>query len=144
MIAERTKAINAKDLIWIADRADESFDDAITDVFESVFIKKTDMKGDTINSPEGCNIKRYGVYEGKYGIYKERLHPLSTDVESEVAVMGKRPAYKDSFYKMIFLDFLTLQDDRHLSNFAIKVNHETKTESKMSVLGCHKFFFPRA
>lgn len=184
-IAERTKAINAKDLIWIADRADGSFDDAITDVFESIFIKKTDMKGDTINSPEGCNIKRYGVYEGKYGIYKERLHPLSTDVESEVAVynlakrlgvpcckavqtdentvfsefeynfakeqiihfrrlfdgtpgrsdnelaniMEKRPEYKDSFYKMIFLDFLTLQDDRHLSNFAIKVNHETKTES---------------
>ena len=30
---------------------------------------------------------------------------------------------------MIFLDFLTLQDDIHLSNFAIKINHKTKAES---------------
>ena len=30
---------------------------------------------------------------------------------------------------MIFLDYITRQDDRHLSNFAIKINTETKLES---------------
>lgn len=184
-IAEITKAINAKDLIWISNNENDLFADAITNVFESIFMKKVDSVGDSIDSPGGCNIKRYGVYEGNYGIYKKRMHPLSTDVESEVAVyklaqrMGvpcceavqtdentvfskfqydfsteqivhfrqlfedgerisnnelenlvtKRPEYENDFYKMIFLDFLTLQDDRHLSNFAVKINHKTKTES---------------
>ena len=184
-IAERTKAINAKDLLWIAENENDSFNDAVTDVFKSIFAKKVDSIGDSIDSPDGSNVKRYGVYNGKYGIYKNRLHPLSTDVESEVAVyklakrlgvpcckaiqtdentvfsefeynfaeeqiihfrhlfedgertcenelenlIRKRPAYKNEFYKMILLDFLTLQDDRHLSNFAIKINHETKKES---------------
>lgn len=184
-IAERTKAINAKDLFWISESEHDTFGDAITDVFESIFIKKVDSVGDSIDSPDGCNVKRYGVYEGNYGIYKNRLHPLSTDVESEVAVYKlaqrigvpccaaiqtdedtvfskfeydfmaeqivhfrhlfedgeranenelenliiKRPNYTNDFYKMIFLDFLTRQDDRHLSNFAVKINHEAKTES---------------
>ena len=30
---------------------------------------------------------------------------------------------------MIFLDFITRQDDRHLSNFAVKTNHKTRTET---------------
>ena len=184
-IAERTKAINAKDLFWVTDGEKDLFNDAITDVFESVFIKKVDSVGDSIDSPGGCNIKRYGVYEGNYGIYKDRIHPLSTDVESEVAVyklgqrigvpcceaiqtnentvfskfeynfskeqivhfrhlfedgertsnnelenlIAKRPDYTDDFYRMIFLDYITRQDDRHLSNFAIKINTETKLES---------------
>ncbi len=41
----------------------------------------------------------------------------------------KRPDYTNDFYKMMFLDFLTLQDDRHLSNFAVKIKHETRMES---------------
>ena len=184
-IAERTKAINAKDLLWISDSESDSFDSAVTDVFESIFMKKVDMVGDSINTPDGCNVKRYGVYNGKYGIYKNRLHPLSTDVESEVAVyklaqrfgvacckaiqtdentvfsefeynfaaeqiihfrrlfedgqrrsenelsnlLHKRPEFKNDFYRMIFLDYLTLQDDRHLSNFALKRNSATQIES---------------
>jgi len=184
-IAERTKAINAKDLLWVTDNENDLFRDAISDVFESVFIKKVDSIGDSIDSPGGCNIKRYGVYEGNYGIYKNRLHPLSTDVESEVAVyklgqrigvpcceavqtdentvfskfeynfskeqivhfrhlfedgertndnelenlVEKRPNYRYEFYKMIFLDYLTRQDDRHLSNFAVKINPETRIET---------------
>lgn len=184
-IADRTKAINAKDLLWISDNTDEPFESAVTDVFESIFMKKIDMVGKSVDSPDGCNIKRYGVYDGKYGIYKNRLHPYSTDVESEVAVyrlakrlgvpcckaiqtdedtvfsefeydfateqiihfrrlfetdemrsgneltniLEKRPAFKNDFYRMIFLDFLTLQDDRHLSNFAIKINSQTRQES---------------
>lgn len=184
-IAERTKAINAKDLLWVTDNETDLFSDAISDVFESVFIKKVDSVGDSIDSPGGCNIKRYGVYEGNYGIYKNRLHPLSTDVESEVAVyklgqrigvpcceavqtdentvfskfeynfskdqivhfrhlfedgertsdnelenlIDKRPNYTNDFYRMIFLDYLTKQDDRHLSNFAVKINPETRIET---------------
>ena len=184
-IAERTKAINAKDLLWVTDDENDSFSDAITDVFESIFIKKLDSVGDSIDSPDGCNVKRYGVYDGHYGIYKNRLHPLSTDVESEVAVyklakrlgvpcceavqtdentvfskfeynfskeqiihfrrlfedgerasdnelvnlINKRPYYRNDFYRMIFLDFITRQDDRHSSNFAVKIDHETKIES---------------
>ena len=184
-IAERTKAINAKDLLWVTDNENDLFSDAISDVFESVFIKKVDSVGDSIDSPSGCNIKRYGVYKGNYGIYKNRLHPLSTDVESEVTVyklgqrigvpcceavqtdentvfskfeynfskeqivhfrhlfedgertsdnelenlIDKRPNYTNDFYRMIFLDYLTKQDDRHLSNFAVKINPETRIET---------------
>ncbi len=184
-IAERTKAINAKDLLWVTDNENDLFSDTITDVFENIFIKKVDSVGDSINSPDGCNIKRYGVYGGNYGIYKNRLHPLSTDVESEVAVyklaqkigvecceavqtdentvfskfeynfskeqivhfrhlfddgertsdnelenlISKRPEYTSDFYKMVLLDFITKQDDRHLSNFSIKINPETRIES---------------
>ncbi len=63
-LAERTRAINAKDLLWIAEKEEDNFEDAITDVFESIFI-----------------------------------------------------------------NFLTLQDDRHLSNFAIKIDCRTRKES---------------
>ena len=41
-------------------------------------------------------------------------------------LLAKRPNFKDDFYRMMFLDFLTLQDDRHLSNFAIKINCKTR------------------
>ena len=196
-IAEITKAINAKDLLWVSNGENDLFNDAITNVFENIFMKKVDSVGDSIDSPDGCNIKRYGVYNGNYGIYKNRLHPLSTDVESEVAVyklakrigvpcceavqtdentvfskfqynfsteqivhfrqlfkdgerksenelenlITKRPEYENDFYKMVFLDFLTLQDDRHLSNFAIKINHQTKTESFYPLYDNGRSFF---
>jgi len=162
-------------LLWIARSEDEKLEAAITDVFKSVFHHKTDLTGDTIDTPEGYNIKRYGVFEGNYGIYKQRVNPLATDVESEVAVyllaeklgvpccpaqrtdkdtvfssflfdfskeyivhfrrlfggtrsdneyrnlMTVRPQYRDDIARMILLDFITRQDDRHLSNIAIKV-----------------------
>jgi hypothetical protein len=132
--------------------------------------------GDSLDTPEGYNIKRYGVYNGKYGIYKQRINPLVTDVESEIAVyllaqklgvpccpayradkdtafseflydyskeyivhfrrlfdgargeneyqnlVFVRPQYKDDIARMILLDFITRQDDRHLSNIAIKMS----------------------
>ena len=175
-IAEITRGIHAKDLIWIAKTENERFETAITDVFDSVFHKRIDMVGDSIDTPEGYNIKRYGVYNGQYGIYKQRISPLTTDVESEVAVYllaqklgvpccpayrvdkdtvfsaflydfsdeyivhfrrlfegarsdneyqnltAARPQYRDDIARMVLLDLITRQDDRHLSNIAIKIN----------------------
>jgi hypothetical protein len=176
-IAEITRAIHPKDLLWIARSKHERLDAAMTNVFASIFSQRVDLTGDSVDTPEGYNIKRYGVYNGKYGIYKQRISPLSTDVESEVAVSlladklgvpvcpavrvdkdtvfstflydfskeyivhfrrlfdgprleneyqnltGVRPQYQDDIARMILLDFITRQDDRHLSNIAIKINN---------------------
>lgn len=179
-IAEITRGIHPKDLLWIASNEDEKLDAVITDVFDSVFHQKIDLAGDSIDTPEGYNIKRYGVYDGNYGIYKQRISPLTTDVESEVAVyllaqklgvpccpayrtdkdtvfsaflydfskeyivhfrrlfegtrseneyqnlITVRPQYKDDIARMILLDYITRQDDRHLSNIAIKMSGESE------------------
>jgi hypothetical protein len=179
-IAEITRGIHPKDLLWIASNEEEKLETVITAVFDSVFHQKIDLTGDSIDTPEGYNIKRYGVYDGHYGIYKQRISPLSTDVESEVAVyllaqklrvpccpayridkntvfstfrydfskeyivhfrrlfdgarsdneyqnlITVRPQYKDDIARMIILDFITRQDDRHLSNIAIKMSGESE------------------
>lgn len=182
-----TKAINAKDLLWITKDPDERMQDAVTDVFESIFVQKIDAEGDSIDTPEGANIKRYGVLDGRYGIYKKRLSPVTTDVESELAVCGLakamgvrccrvmradedsvfscfeynfaseyivhmrrlmevkasagmlrsdneymnlisvRPQYQADIIRMIALDFVTRQDDRHLSNIAVKISGDKET-----------------
>ena len=174
-IAEVTRGIHPKDLLWIAKTESERFTDVMTAVFESVFLHKIDLTGDSVDTPEGYNIKRYGVYDGKYGIYKQRISPVVTDVESEIAVyelakrigvpccpayragadtvfseflydfsneyivhfrrlldgarseneyqnlINVRPQYKDDIIRMLILDFITRQDDRHLSNIAVKI-----------------------
>ena len=174
-IAGITRGIHPKDLLWIAYSKDEQLEAAMTTVFDSVFHRRTDLVGDSIDTPEGHNIKRYGVFAGNYGIYKQRINPLVTDVESEVAVyllaqelgipccpairtdtdtifsgflydfskeyivhfrrlfegarsdneyqnlISVRPQYQDDIARMILLDFITRQDDRHLSNIAIKM-----------------------
>ncbi|MDD4074985.1 MAG: helix-turn-helix domain-containing protein [Eubacteriales bacterium] len=175
-IAEITRGIHPKDLLWIASHENDTLVSAMTDVFASVFRQKIDMQGDSIDTPEGYNIKRYGVMDGRYGIYKQRINPLVTDVESEIAVyllakrmgvpccpavradkntvfsaflydfskeyivhfrrffdgprgdneyrnlLDVRPQYKDDIARMILLDFITRQDDRHLSNIAVKIS----------------------
>ena len=175
-IAEITRGIHPKDMLWIANSESEHFEDVITDVFDSVFSQRVDLTGDSVDTPEGYNIKRYGVFEGQYGIYKKRISPLATDVESEVAVyllaqklgvpccptyraeedtvfsvflfdfskeylvhfrrlfdgsrsdneyqnlISARPKFRDDISRMILLDFITRQDDRHLSNIAIKMS----------------------
>ncbi|MCL2125935.1 MAG: phosphatidylinositol 4-kinase [Oscillospiraceae bacterium] len=174
-IADITRGIHPKDLLWIAHSKNEKLDAVITAVFESVFHQRIDLVGNSIDTPEGYNIKRYGVHGGNYGIFKQRISPLTTDVESEVAVcmlagklgvpccpatrtdkdavfsaflydfsneyivyfrrlfdgvrseneyhnlLAVRPQYRDDIARMILLDFITRQDDRHLSNIAIKM-----------------------
>ena len=180
-ISEITRGIHPKDLIWIANDENEKPETIMTDVFQSVFKQRIDLIGKSVDTPEGYNIKRYGVYEGQYGIYKQRINPLVTDMESEVAVyllaqklgvpccpayrtekdmvfsaflydfskeyivhfrrlfegsrseneyqnlISVRPQYKDDIAKMILLDFITRQDDRHLSNIAIKMSGKTES-----------------
>ena len=36
-------------------------------------------------------------------------------------LIGVRPQYRNDVARMILLDFITRQDDRHLSNMAIKI-----------------------
>jgi excisionase family DNA binding protein len=181
-IAEITRGIHPKDLLWVAHSESERLEAVMTDVFDAVFHQRIDLIGDSIDTPEGYNIKRYGVYNAgnpggsQYGIYKQRISPLTTDVESEVAVyllaqklgvpccpayrvdketvfsaflydfsqeyivhfrrlfdgprsdneyqnlLAVRPQYKDDIARMILLDLITRQDDRHLSNIAIKMS----------------------
>jgi hypothetical protein len=180
-IAEVTRGIHPKDLLWIALAKNETLESVMTDVFSSVFLQRVDKTGDSIDTPEGYNIKRYGVFKGQYGIYKQRINPLVTDVESEIAVylfgqrfgvpccpairadkdtvfsafmydfsreyivhfrrffetgrndneyqnlLSVRPQYRDEIARMILLDFITRQDDRHLSNIAIKMHGKTES-----------------
>ena len=169
----KTRGINSRDLLWIAFSPDEKMENAIDEVFRSVFELRVDLSGNGISTPEGNNVKRYGVYDGKYGIYKKRISPLACDVESEIAVfelgkllgvdccpvhrvdedtvfsefvydwgkeylvhmrrlfagargdneylnlLGVRPQYQREIAKMVALDFVTRQDDRHLSNVGV-------------------------
>ncbi|MDR0863110.1 MAG: hypothetical protein LBN30_10120 [Oscillospiraceae bacterium] len=42
-------------------------------------------------------------------------------------LVSVRPQYKDDIARMILLDFITRQDDRHLSNIAIKMSGNTES-----------------
>lgn len=90
-IAEITYALNPKDLLWISPRKDMLIEEALNGTFKNIFKQSLDEKGQTINSPDGQNIKSYGISNGKYGIIKTRLNGVVTDTESEVAVyeLGK-------------------------------------------------------
>ena len=180
-IADATHAINAKDELWLSHSASDRFENALTDVFESIFLQRIDAQGDSVNTPEGFNVKRYGAFNGKYGIVKQRISPLTTDVESEIAayllasemnvpccpayrfdadsvfseftydvaseyvvhmrrlfdgprgkneldnLLSVRPQYGNDFYRMIAFDFVTRQDDRHLSNIAVKISQDSES-----------------
>lgn len=84
-IADATRAINPRDELWLAPTPDASMAEAATEVFDAIFLQRTDAAGDSVDTPEGANVKRYGASQGAYGIVKQRISPLSTDVESEVA-----------------------------------------------------------
>lgn len=85
-IADATRAINPRDELWLAPTPDASMAEAATEVFDAIFLQRTDAAGDSVDTPEGANVKRYGASQGAYGIVKQRISPLTTDVESEIAV----------------------------------------------------------
>ncbi len=177
-IAKLTRIINPKDKVWIALSEDEKYEEIVNKTLSEIILTNINVGGSSIHSPSGENIKYYGVYNDKFGIYKRRYHPFSTDVESEVAVyeiakkigveccpaiqvdedtvfseflydyneenivhfrhivsdyfkdgnvvrniVEVRPEYEVPVFQMLVLDYLTFQDDRHLSNFAVKLNH---------------------
>ena len=180
-VADATHAVNPRDQLWLAKREDDRIEDATTDVFESIFRNKIDAQGDSVNTPEGFNVKRYAAFDGAYGIVKKRISPLTCDVESEIAVyrlacemgvpccpayrfdvdsmfsefrydftreyivhmrrlfdgprgeneldnlLAVRPQFANDFYRMVVLDFVTRQDDRHLSNMAIKISGDAES-----------------
>lgn len=177
-IADATHAINPRDELWLTSTLDASMAGEATEVFDAIFLQRIDAAGDSVDTPEGANVKRYGASRGAYGIVKQRISPLSTDVESEVAasllgevlgvpccrawrfgddavfnafeydftceylvhmrrlfdgprgenelenLLAVRPQYADDLYRMIAFDFITRQDDRHLSNIAVLVTED--------------------
>jgi hypothetical protein len=155
----------------------EKYEDKVKFLFEKVFKMSLDTTGGSAHSSDGQNIKNYGIYNGKFGIFKKRLSEVVMDAESEIAcfelaklfgipccpayridkdvifsrfcydfnkeylVHARRffidiqrsgelyadfcnmfPEFTDDMNKMCVFDFLTYQDDRHLSNFAIKID----------------------
>ena len=52
-IAEITRGMHPKDLLWIARSKNERLEEAMTGVFSSVFNQRVDMVGDSIDTPEG-------------------------------------------------------------------------------------------
>lgn len=78
-IAEITRALNPKDLFWVSTEKDAAFPGAYPSLCKS-------GQRDAAHTPDGQNSKFYTVSEGRCGLAKQRLHPLSTDAESEVAV----------------------------------------------------------
>ena len=176
-IAWKTNALNAKDSFWICSDKEEKYDDKVSFLFDKVFKSSLDTQGNSAHSPDGQNIKNYGIHNGKFGIYKKRLSEVVTDVESEIACFefaklfgirccpvyrtgkdvifsqfcydfnkeylvharrffidrqrsgelyndfcGIFPEFTDDVNKMCVFDLLMYQDDRHLSNFAVKFN----------------------
>jgi len=73
-IAEKSCAFNSKDSFWVASSESDRLEDKITEFFINVC---------GISVDDGIK-KNFGIHNGKYGIFKNRLGS-STDIESEVA-----------------------------------------------------------
>ena len=175
-IADATRAINPRDELWLASTPDASMAEAATEVFDAIFLQRTDAAGDSVDTPEGANVKRYGASPGRLR-HREAAHqpafhrrrvgggcvPVGRDAGHallpRVALRRRRgvqrirvrlhlrvpgahapfvrwparreragepcwpcaPKYADDLYRMIAFDFITRQDDRHLSNIAVLV-----------------------
>jgi hypothetical protein len=85
-IAKKTHALNPKDLFWVADNLECKLEHITKEVFTNIFKLKIEAGGASFSSPDGQNIKDYGISEGHYGVLKRRIHGVATDAESEVAV----------------------------------------------------------
>ena len=66
-------------------------------------------------------------FSKEYIVHFRRLFDGMRSENEYQNLIDVRPEYKDNFIQMMILDFITRQDDRHLSNIAIKINHENES-----------------
>jgi hypothetical protein len=66
-------------------------------------------------------------FSKEYIIHFRRLFDGARSDNEYQNLISVRPQYKDDIARMILLDFITRQDDRHLSNIAIKVSGRTES-----------------
>ena len=100
-----THAISARDMLWIAKDRSDRFNDAVTEVFDSVFMNGVDLKGDSVDTPEGQKTyetvrREYEKNMLKYADYRTYLkfvledHPVSDEDSIGGSVASSVP--KDS------------------------------------------------
>ena len=63
----------------------------------------------------------------EYIVHFRRLFDGARSDNEYRNLIGVRPLYRDDVARMILLDFITRQDDRHLSNIAIKISGGTES-----------------
>jgi hypothetical protein len=62
-------------------------------------------------------------FSSEYIVHFRRLFDGVRSDNEYKNLISVRPQYKNDIARMILLDFITRQDDRHLSNIAIKMSH---------------------
>jgi len=66
-------------------------------------------------------------YSKEYILHFRRLFDGARSDNEYQNLISVRPQYKDDIARMIMLDFITRQDDRHLSNIAIKISGQSES-----------------
>jgi hypothetical protein len=66
-------------------------------------------------------------FSNEYIVHFRRLFNGARSENEYQNLISVRPEYKDDIARMILLDFITRQDDRHLSNFAIKISGDMES-----------------
>ena len=61
-------------------------------------------------------------FSKEYVVHFRRLFDGVRSDNEYKNLISVRPQYKDNIARMILLDFITKQDDRHLSNIAVQIN----------------------
>jgi hypothetical protein len=66
-------------------------------------------------------------FSTEYIVHFRRLFDGTRSDNEYQNLVSVRPQYKDDIGRMILLDFITRQDDRHLSNMAIKMGNSSES-----------------
>ena len=98
-IAQVTRAIHANDFLRVAHNPEERLADVVFSTFCYDFSRE-------------------------HIVHFRRLFAGRRSDREYRNLVSVRPGYRDGIARMILLDFITRQDDRHLSNIAIKVSPE--------------------
>ncbi|MCD5413430.1 MAG: hypothetical protein LR001_00270 [Clostridiales bacterium] len=168
-----TKGISTMDNLWISTKSTDTYKESFINVMGLLGSGSVSGDNSPLASPSGVNKKRYYRGPFSFGIAKQRLSPMTDDIEMEVLyyrlslllgvdvctaymlneqesvseigydimidyivharyllpdnfnagnlfeiLIDTFPSEKIKIYKMIILDFITRQDDRHMSNLA--------------------------